>query len=199
MSTPEKPSIVLLERPEPHFPEGRQWASASWKSWLLWLMTAGMIVASAMAAFHVEMTVEFPLSGSIAKQPGGSNVHVVLFADDETAVHLDYGQPVRLRVNDVVGWGVVIEIVKRIGTSENELTKTIAAILSPSQEFNVVPGQACEGYVSVGVTPVIRCLWLLVTNRRLQPTRTEAAQLRQRIPPELRDAYLRATQQVPEN
>ena len=187
-------SVALLDRPEPHFVEGRQWPDPGWQGRILWLSLAVMLSGATVAAYLTRMVVPVEASGSVVNGP--DEMQVVLLADPDPGRLIGVGQPVRLDLAHRIGWGIVLNTAKIESSLGEPFIQVTVAIVDTA--LGAVAGEACQGRALVGYTPTIVGLWRLATNQPGRPTYGEPAQLRRRIPDRLRDSdrYRRIEQQL---
>lgn len=184
MTEDAKKNTDLLERPEPHFDEGRAFPQPGWQGCVLWSGLVVLLASALLAAGLTEMVVHVSLSGSVVREDG-RRLAAVLVAEPQAAAGIKIGQPVRLRTEKGGGWGVVVSMGETSGDDGSAYVRAVVAIAGP-QSLVTVPGQTCEGHVLVGFVRTIDGLWRLATNQPTRPTHGSLPELHERIPPEVR-------------
>lgn len=177
----------LLPRLEPHFSEGREMPRPGRLTWIRWGVLVVVLVAAVAAACWTDMVVERPVSGSVVGTTGEADerIRVAFIVAGQGAVHLAVGQPVRLEIAGDNGWGVLVRMEDASPSPDRPHVRATAAIVGPERLLRSIPGQACAGHVQVGFIPAMRGLWRLATSQLAEPSRSDPAELRRRIPAEL--------------
>ena len=182
--------VELLNRPEPHFPEGRQWPRSGWQGRILWLILAALLGGGFVAAVCTEMVVTVPVTGSVVGTKGQAQ-EAVLLAEAPAGEHIRAGQPVRLKVGKRNGWGLIVETQNANDELEQHFVRVSVEIIGPEELRRSLPGESCQARVLVGFTSILSGLWYLAIDQQPRPSRIDLEGLRDRIPKHLRQAALR--------
>ena len=187
----QHPPVELLERPEPHFPEGRQLPRPGWGQRLVWAVLAMAFSAGIVVTCLTEMVVQVPLIGSVwfpHSVTGGQDQdpHLLLVADEIDATRLEVGQPARVSVGNLTGWGVIVALADIQKGGNDRHVRATVNLVGPDALLQVLPEQGGHGNVLVGFTSTLSGLWHLATSQPPRSERRGTAELRERIPPDLR-------------
>jgi hypothetical protein len=146
-----------------------------------------VLAAALVATLTTEMVVDVSLSGSVTAGGASDGPDIVLIARDELIAAVRIGQPVRLRIGELNGWGVVGAVTPNRAQGTKEHVAVTVHVLDPRLRAATIKGQGCDGRVLVGFVKTIRGLWSLATNQAPRATRGTPDELRIRIPLELRN------------
>jgi len=175
----------LQPRTEPHFQECLRPPRRGRRETIIWLGVIVALGAIAIVLQQTRMAVDIPMSGSVAASATDEGArHVVLVVPRHGADRVRSNLPVRLRVDGVAGWGLVVQVDRRAGAGR---AVALAAVLGPARLRDAVAGAACRAHVLVGDVSTLEGLWSMATNRAPQPSRRDVAWLHERIPARLRD------------